>query len=136
VFFLFAAGKIMLINLHSPDNEIELALIKGLLEGASIPFYVQNDHFGSLYIGPQIRLFNRKMVMVAPDHEAAAREVLADFLRHQQTRPEPPAEGEQQASLPDKIRMFLEVLLFFWVVPGKRWNGRKKPSDSESGGDE
>jgi hypothetical protein len=126
----------MLRNLYSPDNEIELALIKGLLEGASIPFYVQNDHFGSLYIGPQIRLFNRKMVMVAPDHEAAAREVLADFLRHQQTRPEPPAEGEQQASLPDKIRMFLEVLLFFWVVPGKRWNGRKKPSDSESGGDE
>lgn len=126
----------MLINLYSPDNEIELALIKGLLEGASIPFYVQNDHFGSLYIGPQIRLFNRKMVMVAPDHEAAAKEVLADFLRHQQTRPEPPAGEEQQASLLDKIRMFLEVLLFFWVVPGKRWNGRKKPSDSEGGGDE
>lgn len=126
----------MLINLYSPDNEIELALIKGLLEGASIPFYVQNDHFGSLYIGPQIRLFNRKTVMVAPDHEAAAKEVLADFLRHQQTRPEPPAGEEQQASLLDMIRMFLEVLLFFWVVPGKRWNGRKKPSDSEGGGDE
>jgi len=126
----------MLINLYSPDNEIELALIKSLLEGASIPFYVQNDHFGSLYIGPQIRLFNRKMVMFSPDHEAAAREVLADFLRHQQARPEPPAGEEQKASLPDKIRMFLEVLLFFWVVPGKRWTARKKPTDSERGGDE
>jgi hypothetical protein len=89
-----------------------------------------------LYIGPQIRLFNRKMVMVAPEYEAAAKEVLADFLRHQQTRPEPPAEGKQKASLPDKIRMFLEVLLFFWVVPGKRFKRNKKPSDSESGGDE
>jgi hypothetical protein len=126
----------MLINLYSPDNEIELALIKGLLEGASIPFYVQNDHFGSLYIGPQIRLFNRKMVMVAPEYEAAAKEVLDDFLRHQQTRPEPPAGQEPKASLPDKIRMFLEVLLFFWVVPGKRFKRNKKPSDSESGGDE
>jgi hypothetical protein len=126
----------MLIKLYSPDNEIELALIKSLLEGSNIPFYVQNDHFGSMYIGPQIRLFNRKMFMVAPAYEEAAKEVLADFLRHQQTRPEPPVGPEQKASLLDKIRMFLEVLLFFWVVPGKRWNRDKKPSDSETGGDE
>ncbi|ALC15313.1 hypothetical protein DSOUD_0523 [Desulfuromonas soudanensis] len=126
----------MLIKLYSPDNEIELALIKSLLEGSDIPYYVQNDHFGSMYIGPQIRLFNRKMVMVPPAYEEGAKEVLADFLRNQEAGAETPAEPEQKTSIRDKFRMFMEVLLFFWVVPGKRWTGKKKRSDSESVGDE
>ncbi|NOX98018.1 MAG: DUF2007 domain-containing protein [Nitrospirae bacterium] len=34
-----------MINLYSPKNEVELAIIKSILEGANIPYFVHNDHF-------------------------------------------------------------------------------------------
>jgi 4-diphosphocytidyl-2C-methyl-D-erythritol kinase len=124
------AKRNTMIKLYSPDNEVELALIKSLLEGAQIPFFVHNEHFGSLYIGPQIKLFNRKMIMVAPEFEVSAKEVIADFLEKQETPIEQPIMQEQKVSIWDKIRMVLELLLFFCVDPGKRWSSKKKPSSN------
>ena len=129
------AKRNIMIKLYSPDNEVELALIKSLLEGAQIPFFVHNDHFGSMYIGPHITLFNRKMIMVAPDFELPAKEVIADFLKKQETPIEQKTMHEQKTSIWDKIRMVLELLLFSWVVPGKRWSSKKKPSSNEINAD-
>ena len=66
-----------MINLYSPKNELELLFIKSLFEGEKIPYYVQNDHFGSLEIGPRIPLFNAKMIMV---HEEDMENAFENFL--------------------------------------------------------
>lgn len=40
-----------MVKLVEPKDLGELALMKSLLEGSSIPYFVQNEHFGSLYGG-------------------------------------------------------------------------------------
>jgi hypothetical protein len=55
-----------MVKLIEPQDEGELALIKSLLDGNGIQFFVQNEYFGSLYPGLSLP-FNRRVVMV---HEA------------------------------------------------------------------
>lgn len=43
-------------KLYSPNNDSELALIKSILDGEGIPYFVHNDHFGTLKVGPKIEL--------------------------------------------------------------------------------
>jgi hypothetical protein len=52
-----------IVTLIEPQDEGELALIKSLLEGNNIRYFVQNEHFGSLYPGLSLP-FNRRVVMV------------------------------------------------------------------------
>ena len=52
-------------KLYSPDNDAELALIKSLLDAEGIHYFVHNDHFGTLRVGPRIELLNTKTIMVA-----------------------------------------------------------------------
>lgn len=112
-----------MIKLFSPENEVQLALAKSLLEAEGIPFFVHNDHFGSLYVGIQIEYLNRKTIMVDEAYEVRAREVMAEFLDN--ARPEPVLETGKY-SVWDKLRMIAEGLVFGWVVPGKRRRMKKK----------
>ncbi|MBM4121676.1 MAG: DUF2007 domain-containing protein [Nitrospira sp.] len=52
-----------IVPLIEPQDEGELALIKSLLDGNNIRYFVQNEHFGSLYPGLPLP-FNRRVVMV------------------------------------------------------------------------
>jgi len=52
-----------IVTLIEPQDEGELALIKSLLDGNNIRYFVQNEHFGSLYPGLSLP-FNRRVVMV------------------------------------------------------------------------
>lgn len=52
-----------LVRLIEPQDEGELALIKSLLDGNGIRYFVKNEHFGSLYPGLSLP-FNRREVMV------------------------------------------------------------------------
>ena len=110
---------------------MELALAKSLLEAAEIPFYVHNEHFGGLYAGPQMEYFNARMIMVAPEFEAAAREVLADFILQQQIQAEAVAAETEKTSFWDKLRMVTEVLLFSWIMPGKRPSKKDKTTPKD-----
>lgn len=112
-----------MIKLFSPENEVQLALAKSLLEAEGIPFFVHNDHFGSLYVGIQIEYLNRKTIMVDEVYEARAKEVIVDFLGQDSAEPAPEKETY---SAWDKLRMVLEGLFFGWVVPGKRRRTKKK----------
>jgi len=69
-----------MIEVYSPRNEAELAIIKSLLNGEGIEFFVRNEHFGSLKVGPWIELFNAKMIFVHTEHYDSARELISDFL--------------------------------------------------------
>ncbi len=110
-------------KLYKPENEVELSLIKSIFEGEDIHYFVHNDHFGSLKIGPQIDLFNAKMIMVHETHYDRAEELIADYLGNIQE--EESENNKSQYSLFDKFRMVLETVLFFWFVPGKRKKGNK-----------
>lgn len=107
-----------MIKLHSPVNEAELALIESILMGEGIPYYVHNNYLGTLRIGPPIELFNKKTIMVPPDFEERARELLADFL---EKTAEPQVEWTKYSIL-DKLRIVAEFLIFGWFIPGKRCN--------------
>jgi hypothetical protein len=52
-----------IVTLIEPQDEGELALVKSLLDGNNIRYFVQNEHFGSLYPGLSLP-FNRRVVMV------------------------------------------------------------------------
>jgi hypothetical protein len=52
-----------LVKLIEPQDEGKLALIRSLLDANGIPFFVHNEHFGSLYPGLSLP-FNRRVVMV------------------------------------------------------------------------
>ena len=54
------------VKLYSPRDPGELSLIQSILESEGIYYYVHNDLFGSLRVGPQIDLVNKKTIMV-PD---------------------------------------------------------------------
>ena len=110
-------------KLYKPENELELSLIKSLFESEGIQYFVHNDHFGSLKIGPQIDLFNAKMLMVPEEQYAKANELLTDYLRNIQE--EETEVFQSQYSLMDKIRMLIEAVIFGWFIPGKK---RRKPS--------
>ena len=68
-------GLVKLIECH---DEGELCLIRSLLAGNDIDFFVQNDHFGSLYPGLSIP-FNTRVVLV-PEEELGRAQVLLSRL--------------------------------------------------------
>ena len=108
-------------KLYSPENDAELAFIKSIFDGENIQYFVHNDHFGSLKVGPKIDLFNAKTIMVADHQYDLARDIIQDIVSNN----EPPGENNKASfSLIDKVRMIAEAILFTWFMPGKRW--RKK----------
>jgi hypothetical protein len=111
-----------MIKLYSPQNEVELSFIKSILDGESIPYFVHNDHFGSLKVGPQIELFNAKTIMVDQNHFDRAKDLLDDFLKNIAPTPD---KAKPRYSVFDKIRMIIEVVLFSWIMPGKKRSLKK-----------
>jgi hypothetical protein len=104
-----------MIKLYSPRNQAELALIESILEEDNIPYFIHNNHFGSLEIGPLIDIYNKKTIMVEEAYEERAKELLQDFLAATKEDRVPIAPY----SIFDKIRMAFEVLFFGWFIPGR-----------------
>ena len=107
-----------MIKVYVPRNEVELAFIRTLLEGEEIPYFVHNDHFGSLWVGPVIELYNAKTIMVDEKHSDRAKELISDYLQNIQGKS---VHSESKYSLRDRIRMLIEVVLFAWIMPGRKW---------------
>lgn len=114
------------VPLYSPENDAELALLKSILDSEEINYFVKNDNFGSLEVGPRIALFNAKMIEVQDDQHERASELLADYL--EKTKKDA-IEQAKEYSLFDKIRMVIEVLVFGWLMPGKR---KSKKNDEQN----
>lgn len=116
-----------MIALYSPESEIELTLLKSLLESEHIRYFVHNDHFGSMYIGPQIQSFNRKTVLVTPDDAVKAKALLSVFLKNQQQHPDHSETVPPSTSGWDKFRLTIETLLFAWIVPRRKRSVKRSP---------
>jgi hypothetical protein len=101
-------------KLYIPKNPMELSLIKSIFDSEGISYHIQNEQFGSLNIGPQIEMFNSRIIMVQDEDFEKAGELLSDFLSNNEEKP------EISYSLFDKIRMIIETILFGWFVSGKK----------------
>jgi len=66
-------------KLYSPADESELMVIKSMLESEDIPFYVQNDQFGSMYPGIFLTNFNPKTIMVPDEFYETAKDLISNF---------------------------------------------------------
>lgn len=113
--------RVHLVELYSPETEIEVLLLKSILADAGIDYFVQNDTFGSLTVGPRIALYNKKTVFVAADQADEARSLIRDL--HDKTEV---AEAPVY-SVGDKLRMVAELLLFGWFMPGRRRREAEPP---------
>ena len=67
-------------KIYTPKDEVELAVIRSMLDSADIPYKVVNQYFGSLYIGPAMGSLNSKPVMVPEEYFEEARDVLSNYL--------------------------------------------------------
>ena len=106
-----------------PRTSSELAVVESLLTAEKLPYFVHNEHFGGLEIGPSIPLLNERAVLV--DDE--------DFERATALVAAPPLQAEARergSSVPvlSKVRMVLEVLLLGWLLPAQR---RRRDGGSE-----
>ena len=111
-----------MIKLYSPKNDAELALIRSILDGEGIQYFVHNDHFGTLKVGPKIELFNAKTIMVSVDQFEIAKEIIDDFLENINDTSK---TSQSRYSIIDRIRMVIEAALFTWFIPGNRWKRRE-----------
>ena len=69
-----------MIKLYSPEDEVQLAVLRSLFEAEDIPIFVHNDHFGSMETGIQIALFNRKTIMVSEKYIERSSQIIQNFL--------------------------------------------------------
>lgn len=67
-------------KLYVPNSESELAVIRSLLDSADIPYYIRNEYFGSLYIGPIIGGLNNKPIFVHENYYKEAKDILARLI--------------------------------------------------------
>jgi Putative prokaryotic signal transducing protein len=113
--------KLEMIKIYSPNDEFELSMIRGVFDTECINYFIHNDHFGSMRVGPQIDLLNKKTIMVTPEDADRAREIITNLLERQV-----PEEDEQtEYSAGQKLRMIFQALFFGWFIPEKK---RRKES--------
>ncbi|MFP3939087.1 MAG: hypothetical protein ACLF0P_02160 [Thermoanaerobaculia bacterium] len=117
------SGRTM-VELHSPAGEAELLLLRSVLDGAGLHYFVKGDLFGSLAVGPQIDHYNRKTIYVHPEDHEEARALVAEFLSKTS---EPRRAAARDLRLGDVLRMVLEVLVFGWFMPGRRRRTPRPP---------
>jgi hypothetical protein len=71
---------VTLAGQRHPRPGRELAVIKSLLDANDIVYFVQNEHFGSLYPGTVVS-FNTRVVMVEESDAVRAEILLAELDR-------------------------------------------------------
>lgn len=105
-----------MIKVYSPKDELELAVIRGLLDSEGIRYFVLNDHFGSMRVGPQIDLLNKKSIMVASEDIERTKEIISEVV----TRSVEDEREPEKYTLSQKLRVVVEFLIFGWFVPGRK----------------
>jgi len=109
-----------MIKIYSPNDELELSMIRGVFDTEGVSYFVHNDNFGSMRVGPQIDLLNKKTIMVASEDVGRAKEIISNLLERRLL------EEEEQYSIGQKLRMILETIIFWWFIP-RRKRSKKRP---------
>ena len=115
-----------LVPLCSPSNTVELTVICSLLRSEGIFHSVFNEFFGAFKVGPSIPLYNQRTVLVPASELEHARELLVP-----ETIVDRASESDEFTLL-EKLRMFLEVVFFGWVIPAAGRARRENPPNQSS----
>ena len=121
-----------MIKLYTPDDDVQLAMIKGIFESEGIHFYVHNDNFGSMRPGIRVALFNKKTIMVHEKDIERAQEIIKSFVGNIEAAKSEEELESSKYSYFDKFRVVFEALVFGWVMPGKRWQKKKKSKNEKA----
>jgi hypothetical protein len=103
-------------GIYIPTDELELAVLRGVLDGEGIDHNVHNDNFGALRIGPQIHLYNTRTIMVSEENVGRATEIIRDYLS---VVHDDEYRAKTAHSFIDRIRICAEFMVFGWLVPGR-----------------
>ncbi|WP_176360043.1 DUF2007 domain-containing protein [Desulfosediminicola ganghwensis] len=103
-----------MIKIYNPENEFDLIFIKSILMSENVNFYVHNDFFGSLRLGPPIELFNQKTIYVINEDVEKANELIEIYLENSYNN-----DGyyDEEEKLKVKLSVIIEFLIFRWFVP-------------------
>ena len=113
-------------KIYSPETEFDLTFIKSLLEAEGVEYFVQNDHFGSLEIGPVINLYNSKNIFVSEKDIDKSKEIIENYLQTQQEdHSDEKTKYNIFHSFKRSARLVIEFLIFGWCVPGTQRNKKK-----------
>ena len=115
-----------MIKIYSPTDELELSMIRGVLDTEGIHYFVHNDNFGSMQVGPQIDLFNKKTIMVSSEDVARAKEIISSIIEYQS----PEEEKQEHYTMGQKLRMIFQAIFFWWFIPERK---RRKESPYNKG---
>ncbi len=102
-----------MIELYSPRGEMELLLLRSILDDAGILYFVHNDTFGSLYSGRYAEAYNRKTIYVSEVDLGEGRVLLREFLERTGQ-----AGRLREAQAPPRLVALLEGLL---EQASRRW---------------
>ena len=108
-------------KLYIPSDESELVFIKSVLEADDVPFYVQNENFGSLYGGAYMNYFNAKTIMVPEEFYDDARQIIKDVI--------PDAEfintkESEPLGISDLFKYLISILTLGLYFPGGKNNNK------------
>ena len=67
------------VKVYSTPKQGEIAIIKSILDGQNIPYYIKGENFGTLY-GPADGLSSMD-IMIRGDYYEDAKELLKDFIK-------------------------------------------------------
>lgn len=96
-------------KVYTPRDESELAVIRSILDSAEIPYYIKNEHFGSLYIGPAMGGFNSKPIFVSEEYVEQTKELLSNFINNTEGKME---TSKNNVSFLNRIVVILEFISF------------------------
>jgi len=102
-----------LVPLCSPGTSSELAIIESLLRSEDVFFFVHNNYFGGMKVGLPIPLFNQRTILVSREDLERALDILEPPHDFKPIDPSP-------SKFADRIRMFIEVAVFGWIIPNQR----------------
>lgn len=68
------------VRIYRPENAFEIAQVRGAMEAADIPFYIENEHYfqtgGGIFSFGDTEVWLR----VATEHVPEAKQILRDYL--------------------------------------------------------
>ncbi|MGH7848942.1 MAG: DUF2007 domain-containing protein [Thermodesulfobacteriota bacterium] len=112
-------------RLYTPSDESELVFLKSMFEASGMPYYVQNEHFGSMYVGSYMSSLNAKTIMVPDDIFDDAKDLILSVKGDAVFEDERRGGGDGGES---PLETLLKYLPLGWLFPG---SGRKKGGKSE-----
>ncbi|MEW6144085.1 MAG: DUF2007 domain-containing protein [Thermodesulfobacteriota bacterium] len=110
-------------RLYTPGDESELVFLKSMFEASGMPYYVQNENFGSLYTGSYMSPLNAKTIMVPEDIFDDAKDLIRSVNENAVFEDERPGREEGGVNVLDAVLNLLSFGLLF-RGPGKK-TGRK-----------